>query len=417
MKKRKILGTLTQSKNALRFHKIKKRRHLKTDIPVAEQISRRSEEITLTSNEPSVYFEEEFKQKLRQWQYGEWTALADTDLIKLRESPYRAKLAVLVAAGLHASGNASAAKQCVLMATDWGCTRQLISAILIAGVHNTIGRAYVLVQVKTSADRHFQSYQQIAQPFLDATGRASEGNKDNPTESNTSSDLTTDLKEGLFGITECQSSRKRSNEGDRNAFSSSEYWENRYKNGGNSGYGSYGRLAEFKAHILNGFIRNETIHSIIEFGCGDGNQLSQLIANKYTGIDISQSAIEICRSKFPEDESKTFYTNKEYANTGLTAELSLSLDVLFHLIENDVFESYMNLLFNASTRYCIIYSSNDDYRQDPSIHVRHRNFTEWVAKNINDWRLRQIIYNKYPHDGTNNPKNLSFSDFYIYEHI
>lgn len=33
--------------------------------------------------------------------------------------------------------------------------------------------------------------------------------------------------------------------------SSKEYWEQRYAGGGTSGAGSYGKLAEFKAEIIN----------------------------------------------------------------------------------------------------------------------------------------------------------------------
>jgi hypothetical protein len=58
---------------------------------------------------------------------------------------------------------------------------------------------------------------------------------------------------------------------------SGKYWDNRYKKCGNSGAGSYGKLAEFKADILNKFISKNNIQSVIEFGCGDGNQL--LLAN------------------------------------------------------------------------------------------------------------------------------------------
>ena len=54
---------------------------------------------------------------------------------------------------------------------------------------------------------------------------------------------------------------------------SQEYWVKRYEKGGNSGPGSYSELAKFKARVLNDFVRNEHVQSVIEFGCGDGNQL------------------------------------------------------------------------------------------------------------------------------------------------
>ena len=43
------------------------------------------------------------------------------------------------------------------------------------------------------------------------------------------------------------------------AFNSSEFREDRYKNGGNSGQGSYNALAKFKASVINDFIENNKI--------------------------------------------------------------------------------------------------------------------------------------------------------------
>ena len=46
---------------------------------------------------------------------------------------------------------------------------------------------------------------------------------------------------------------------------SAAYWDARYRAGGNSGAGSYGRLAAFKAEVLNEFVRRRGIRSIVEF--------------------------------------------------------------------------------------------------------------------------------------------------------
>lgn len=47
---------------------------------------------------------------------------------------------------------------------------------------------------------------------------------------------------------------------------SNQYWEDRYRRGGNSGGGSYGRLAAFKAEVPNDFVTSPTIASMVEFG-------------------------------------------------------------------------------------------------------------------------------------------------------
>lgn len=194
-------------------------------------------------------------------------------------------------------------------------------------------------------------------------------------------------------------------------FSSSSYWDKRYKTGGNSGSGSYGRLAKFKAKVLNKFVKKHQIKTVLEIGVGDGNQLSLAKYPHYVGADVSEEAVSLCEGKFKGDDSKEFkIIGKEPLPK---AELVLSLDVIFHLVENNVFERYMNQLFDLAEEFVIIYSSNKSSSEDVVDHVRHRVFTDWIAANRPNWNLIKKIDNKYPFDESK-PKNTSFSDFYIY---
>lgn len=192
---------------------------------------------------------------------------------------------------------------------------------------------------------------------------------------------------------------------------SESYWKSRYKAGGNSGDGSYHQLAEFKAEILNTFVLENGISSVIEYGCGDGNQLGLARYPKYTGFDVSPNALSRCLKHFSDDKAKTFKLMKAYG--GETAELTLSLDVIYHLVEDSVFAKYMNRLFDSSERFVIIYSSNTDNNpQDTAAHVRHRNFSKWITDNRRGWELLKHIPNRYPFNG--DTKTGSFADFYIY---
>ena len=189
------------------------------------------------------------------------------------------------------------------------------------------------------------------------------------------------------------------------------YWDRRYDAGGNSGVGSYGKFAVFKAETLNAFVTRHAISSVIEFGCGDGNQLATAAYPQYTGLDVSDAAISLCLQRFTNDETKTFKNISDYS--GEKADLALSLDVIFHLVEDDIFEDYMRRLFSAAERYVIVYSSNsEDAGADEVPHVRHRCFTDWVDTNMPNWKLSQIIPNRHPY--TNNYRQGSFSDFFIY---
>lgn len=196
--------------------------------------------------------------------------------------------------------------------------------------------------------------------------------------------------------------------------SSSCYWINRYAQGGNSGPGSYDHLAEFKAHVINEFVEDNCIKSIIEFGSGDGNQLLYARYPQYIGIDISQDAIDQCRKLFYGDKTKLFLLLSNYA--GECCELSLSLDVIFHLIEEDTFNKYMKVLFESATRFVIIYSSNiSAARHSDTPHVKHREFTLWIKNNVPNWKLIKFIKNQNPYNG--DYKSTSFSDFYIYKNL
>lgn len=192
---------------------------------------------------------------------------------------------------------------------------------------------------------------------------------------------------------------------------SSDYWAKRYSAGHTSGEGSYGRLADFKAEILNAFVVEHDIKTVIEFGCGDGNQLSLAEYPAYIGVDVAQTAIELCRDRFADDISKSFRLADE--SRGQRADLALSLDVVFHLVEDDVFEQYMTRLFDAAERFVAVYSSNKD-EPHPAPHVRHRKFTDWVERKRPEWQLARRVENRYP-EGTSDGGPVSFADFYFFQ--
>ena len=187
---------------------------------------------------------------------------------------------------------------------------------------------------------------------------------------------------------------------------SADYWEDRYARGRNSGQGSFGNLAEFKAQILNDFVRKYQIENVIEYGCGDGNQLTLAIYPSYVGFDVSPTVIKKCQNIFALDSSKKFELISNY--NGKKAELTLSLDVIYHLVEDRVFSEYMDRVFSSSDKYVIIYSNDiEDCGSPNKSHVRSRKFSQWVLDNAKSWKLKEVIKNKFPKEST--------ADFFIYE--
>ncbi len=176
--------------------------------------------------------------------------------------------------------------------------------------------------------------------------------------------------------------------------SSGNYWDQRYRLGGNSGAGSYGKAASYKAEVLNQFVSSQAIKSVIEFGCGDGNQLTLAKYPSYAGFDVSPTAINRCRELFSGDPTKHFDLMSNYA--GEQADLSLSLDVLYHLVEDDVFESYLKTLFNSARHYVIIYSSDTEKPVKTMAHVRLRNVSAETASRFPGFRRRTDLESTLP---------------------
>jgi SAM-dependent methyltransferase len=191
---------------------------------------------------------------------------------------------------------------------------------------------------------------------------------------------------------------------------SARFWEENYAEGRTSGSGSYGALAEGKSQYLNELVRARGVRSVIEFGCGDGNQLSLGEYPSYIGLDVSRSAIELCQRRFADDSSKSFflYDGGCFADrAGLfIADLALSLDVIYHLTEDAVFEAYLAHVFAAGQRLVVVYSTNAEL-SGTAPHVRHRHFTPWVEANCPGWTLTGV---------TRGPSaERARADFFVYE--
>ena len=197
-------------------------------------------------------------------------------------------------------------------------------------------------------------------------------------------------------------------------FPSARYWEARYRRGGNSGAGSYGRLADYKSTFINSFIQSNRIGSVLDFGCGDGNLLSLLQLPAYTGVDVSPTSIAACTARFGARANHRFRLFDELQPND-RAELTLSIDVIYHLIEDSVFCNYMTALFTRAEQFVLIYASNTDLSW-PQGHVRHRRFSDHVARELPDWRLVAHLPNPYAYV-PDQPDSTSFADFFIYTKV
>jgi SAM-dependent methyltransferase len=186
------------------------------------------------------------------------------------------------------------------------------------------------------------------------------------------------------------------------------YWEQRYARGGTSGAGSYGPQARWKADVVNGWVTTYQVTSVVDLGCGDGNQLGLAEYPRYLGIDVSPTAVRRCIELFAADGTKSFLaldpaTTHDPARW-LRADLALSLEVLFHLVEADGFEAYLRQLFASADRFVVICARDEELPGGP--HERYRPFTPWVAAHAAEWTLLERVR---PPDGVD-----LVSDLYLF---
>jgi hypothetical protein len=128
---------------------------------------------------------------------------------------------------------------------------------------------------------------------------------------------------------------------------------------------------------------------------------------------VAKGSIFACRRRFARDVTKESYLGERMPADPGCYDLALSLDVIYHLVEEKVFDAYMRSLFTDAGRFVAIYSSNKVESSDAT-HVRHRLFTRWIELHEPQWRNTNYLPNKYPYDFTQSAET-SFSDFYFFE--
>ena len=184
------------------------------------------------------------------------------------------------------------------------------------------------------------------------------------------------------------------------------YWVRRYRLRGHSGAGSQGKSAAYKARFVNDLIARNQVTSVIDLGCGDGQNAALLLAPNYLGLDISDRALALAMDRCTGQ-------GKQFAVVGTIdpapVDLVLSMDVVYHLIEDDVFDRYLRHLARLALRYVVIYGT-DCPRNRVAPHVFHRPVAERFIALNGGWRLRDRVPNNelYGADWPQHPHFMVF---------
>lgn len=170
---------------------------------------------------------------------------------------------------------------------------------------------------------------------------------------------------------------------------SQQYWNARYDKGEGSGWGSEGKALQHKAAEINNIILDNSVSSVVDLGVGDGKLLNELTGfDLYFGYDISITAINKLKSNSKYANAEGCFPQYHFYDDIKQlpyADLAMSVDVIYHILEDDRYKEYMDTLFSKS-KLVYIYSTNKD--ETARGHVRHREFLKDVPE---DWELIENI--------------------------
>ena len=133
------------------------------------------------------------------------------------------------------------------------------------------------------------------------------------------------------------------------------------------------------------FLREKRPSSILEIGCGAGyypiNLKDLFIDKEYVGIDISETAIEFCKSRSPFNFICTDFLKK---NIDRKFDLIFSHALIDHVYDIDLF---IEKIIKSSNRFVYV-TAYRGYFPDLEKHVMRRNNLE--ATYYNDVSIKQM---------------------------
>jgi glycosyltransferase involved in cell wall biosynthesis len=138
------------------------------------------------------------------------------------------------------------------------------------------------------------------------------------------------------------------------------YWETRYSDGGNSGSGSAGAEAEWKIKQVVRLSRGK-VRSILDLGIGDGTLTARLMEALtgviYHGVDLTPTGAAIARRNAPGATVAVLDITRE--KLGRKADVSLCLDVLFHIPEKAAHDAAVLAACQCASQFTVITTWNE----------------------------------------------------------
>lgn len=163
----------------------------------------------------------------------------------------------------------------------------------------------------------------------------------------------------------------------RKSFDNKVFWEYRYQTAAHlgSGIGSRGSYKDIKRQVIHCFLGQLNRSRILDVGCGDLEVMAGAPASEYTGVDLSESAIELARSKEPDWK---FFVGDIRQLDLEPADGILCLDVLIHQRN---YRDYMALI-ERILKLCKSKILISGYNQQPWFNSEITFFHEPMSKTL-----------------------------------
>jgi SAM-dependent methyltransferase len=168
------------------------------------------------------------------------------------------------------------------------------------------------------------------------------------------------------------------------AFPSATFWEWRYRDDPElgSGVGSRGQSLKEKRDLLKAVIGLLHPASVLDVGCGDGEATRGIPIARYTGIDLSPTAVERARLGRPEGKFRVGTLSDNYVD----AELTLCLDVLIHQSSARTYEDLVRTLCSGSRAVLLSGLQRQPARTTAMVHF-HEPLSTTIRRLVPEARL------------------------------
>lgn len=188
----------------------------------------------------------------------------------------------------------------------------------------------------------------------------------------------------------------------RNGYREDKYWEDRHKQfeGDFRAVASYSeeereRYPQQKEQILKILAEHDVSiagRNTVEFGSGNGfwgGVMLECGAESFTGIDISQTAVDFCRKHFPQGTFVRHHLGDSPVNLDRKYDLVCSIDVTQHVVERSKLMQFLGDMQDCAESDSLIFCTSylTDIEEEAGVRRKSMNVNfvvPWSVKAISE---------------------------------